>query len=549
WKASKEKEKTNYFMSLLTLWIKSGDQKSRIILDSGALAHIFNDRRFFEHLEEGEFNVIKTVKQDATFPIKGKGTVRLTWGKSSITLDNCLFVPDIVINLISAGKLDSKGCILHSARSRFTVSKNGKPDLKGSINNGLYSVNNPSSIGPDKLPLINMTSPKESLQEIHEKYGHASIQRIGTLLDDSFSSTERDSFECKSCVLAKITKQPFNAESAIANKPFERIHLDLIGPIKPESSLKHQFILTVVDNHSGYLAGFPLVHKDDTTDILINLLKTEQMRRGYFPSLICSDGGGEFMGNRLVSRAERANRTIIESMRATLTCSKIPKRFWHKILKSCCLSLNQIQKRGQLSTPWEVIHGKSFPKNLLRPIGTPAIIFNLTRSKGRKFNPKGEEGRLIGFNVSLQSFRLVTQSGRVVETKHVRFLKMETSNLNLELDDNLLVGVESQSEEIPPTANPAPPLDHRENNDVDQEGSGTSLEEDSVSNSDIENQLTQRDPMPQPQPPTTTRTLRDRSLLKPPTRYGFHHYYEPNTFESAIRCNDAKHWKQAIEKE
>ncbi|KNZ57848.1 uncharacterized protein VP01_2059g3, partial [Puccinia sorghi] len=262
WKASKEKEKTNYFMSLLTLWIKSSDQKSRIILDS-----------------------------DATFPIKGKGTVRLTWGKSLITLDNCLFVPDIVINLIRAGKLDSKGCILHSERSRFTVSKNGKPALKGSINNGLYSVNNPSLIGPDKLPLINMTSPKESLQEILEKYGHTSIQRIGTLLDDSFSRTERDSFECKYCVLAKITKQPFNVESPIVNKPFEHIHLDLIGPIKPESSLKHQFILTVVNNHSGYLAGFPLVHKDDTTDILINLLKTEQMQRGYFPSLICSDGG------------------------------------------------------------------------------------------------------------------------------------------------------------------------------------------------------------------------------------------------------------------
>ncbi|KNZ58094.1 hypothetical protein VP01_199g1 [Puccinia sorghi] len=50
-------------------------------------------------------------------------------------------------------------------------------------------------------------------------------------------------------------------------------------------------------------------------------------------------------------------------------------------------------------------------------------------------------------------------------------------------------------------------------------------------------------------PTITSRTLRDRSLLKPPTRYGFHHYYEPNTFESAIRCTNAKYWKEAIEKE
>jgi hypothetical protein len=46
-----------------------------------------------------------------------------------------------------------------------------------------------------------------------------------------------------------------------------------------------------------------------------------------------------------------------------------------------------------------------------------------------------------------------------------------------------------------------------------------------------------------------TRTLRDRSQIKPPVRYGFHHYYEPNTFESAIRCFDSKFWKEAIEKE
>jgi hypothetical protein len=43
--------------------------------------------------------------------------------------------------------------------------------------------------------------------------------------------------------------------------------------------------------------------------------------------------------------------------------------------------------------------------------------------------------------------------------------------------------------------------------------------------------------------------LRDRSTIKPPVRFGFHHYYEPNTFESAIRCADEKFWKIAIEKE
>ncbi|KNZ54014.1 hypothetical protein VP01_3075g2 [Puccinia sorghi] len=433
WKASKEKEKENYFISLLTLWIESGDPKTRIILDSGASAHIFNDTRFFEKIELGNFDVIKTGKQGATMPIEGKGTVRLTWGKCSITLENCLYVPTIVINLISAGELDSKGCSLVAKNSKFKVSKNGELAFEGKINNGLYSVKNPDAVGPKSTPAAHTTSTQESLREIHEKLGHASIQRIEPLLDNSISRAEKDAFECKSCVVSKISKQPFNMTSELATKPFDRIHLDLMGPIKPMSSLKHQFILTIVDNYSGYLAGFPLVNKDDTTDVLISVLESENNRRGYYPSLICSDGGGEFVGHR----AERANQTIVESMRATINSSGIQKRFWHEILKSCCLGLNQIPRKNQTQSPWELIHGKSFPLNFLRPVGTPAVVLILNKTKGRKLDPKGEEGHLAGFNVALRSYRIITPYGKVIESKHVRFLKKPDITEPVDLDDTV----------------------------------------------------------------------------------------------------------------
>ncbi|KNZ56161.1 hypothetical protein VP01_2480g2 [Puccinia sorghi] len=388
-------------------------------------------------------------------PIKGKGTVPVMWGKSSITLDNCLFVPDIVINLISAGELDSKSCTFHSENSKFTVSRDGKVSLKGTVKNGMYSVNNLTSVGALKIQ--------------SRKY--------------------RDLFQCKSCVLAKITKQSFKAESKIVDKPFECLHLDLVGPIKPESSLKHCFILSVVDNHLVYLAGFPLVHKEDTTDVLITLLENEKVRRGYFPMMICSDGGGEFIGNRVVSflnknhiqrlisephhpehngRAERANKTIVESIYATLDCSKICKRFWHEVLKSFCIGLNQIPQRGQSISPWEILHGKPFPTNLLRPIGTPAIILNMTRVKGRKFNSKGEEGQFLGYNVPLHSYRLVTQSGRVVKAKHVRFLKRVDQHHRIDLDNEIqfFPEEESQLEPLPQPVNPTPAVDHRGNDHV-----------------------------------------------------------------------------------
>ncbi|KNZ54453.1 hypothetical protein VP01_2942g1 [Puccinia sorghi] len=576
WKAGREnKEKSeNYFMSLLTLWIESGDPNSRIILDSGASGHIFNDLKFFDDVELGNFDFIKTGKKDATLPIRGKGSVVLTWGTKSVKLENCLYVPDIVINLISAGQLVNNGCTLYSGNHKFTVKKGSQPAFGGKITNGLFSVDNPDSVGKSSSTMANLSEISESLQELHERFGHASVQRIAHLSKTKFSNSELSSFECKSCVLSKITKQAFKFESELAKKPFERLHLDIVGPIKPESSLKHNYILTVVDNYLGYLAGFPLVHKNDTTDALIDLLEAEKKRRGYYPSLICSDGGGEFTGIRLVQyltrnhirrlisepyhpehngRAERANRTIVESVRATIMSSGIQKRFWHEVLKSCCLALNQIPKKGQTDSPWEILHGRKFPSDYLKPIGTPAVILQMPRKeKSWKFNPKGEEGVLVGFNVSLVSYRILTPFGKVIETKHVRFLKKDSQNLNFDLDELVEAKAPLESETTGDNSrdeNPAEeaPSTHRENENNSEAEELSSINEDE----EVENQLT-HDTQPQqeniPSPPTSTRVLRDRSQIKPPSPKNWYEtltawlnslgFYESNCDPCLYICDD-----------
>ncbi|KNZ63834.1 hypothetical protein VP01_1095g1 [Puccinia sorghi] len=285
WKKDKEKSQVNYYMSLVTLWINHGDSKSRIILDSGASAHIFNHERYFVKLDVKDHDVIKTGKEDATLPIKGIGDVVLQWSGHCLKLTNCLFVPDIVINLISPGCLDEKGCSLTAKGGRFRVKKATDVVVQGFINNGLYSVDEPISVGNiDRVETVHVTT----LQEIHESFGHASLGRLNQFIPSSFSQSEKSTFECKSCAVSKITKQPFKGISATATKSFDKIHLDLIGPLDPPSREGYKFILTVVDNYSGYLAGFPLKNKDGTSDVLINLLDNEERRLGYYPTLIAN---------------------------------------------------------------------------------------------------------------------------------------------------------------------------------------------------------------------------------------------------------------------
>ncbi|KNZ46553.1 hypothetical protein VP01_7173g1, partial [Puccinia sorghi] len=260
-------------------------------------------------------------------------------------------------------------------------------------------------------------------------------------------------FECKDCILSKITKQSFNLESHRASKVFERIHLDLIGPIIPQSKIGSQFILTLVDNYSGYVAGFPIAHKDDTTDISD-----------------LSDGGGEFTGSRLVAyldknhirrltsepyhpehngRAERANCTIVEAMRATFRSSGVSKSYWHELVKSVCFALNQIPRKDQQNLPWELVHGYSIPATYLKPLGTQTVTLTMKRVQGKKFEAKGAEGLLIGYNVLLRSYRILLKSGAVIESKHVRFLRNSDSKVTV--SDN----VEFMPEEQPASNSPA----------------------------------------------------------------------------------------------
>ncbi|KNZ46629.1 hypothetical protein VP01_7105g1, partial [Puccinia sorghi] len=201
---------------------------------------------------------------------------------------------------MSAGVLLQKGCEITPKKENFKVSKDGIARFRGKVENNLFAVENPNTVGGSVTHASNFSQPQSNfLRSIHEKFGHTSLQRLGPFIPSSISKAERDGFECKACTLSKITKQPFKEESAPASKVFTRIHLGIIGPIDPESKIKSRYILTLVNNYSGYLAGFLLGKKDETTEVLINFLEAENKRRGYFPNQICSDGGGEFTGNRL----------------------------------------------------------------------------------------------------------------------------------------------------------------------------------------------------------------------------------------------------------
>ncbi|KNZ45217.1 hypothetical protein VP01_8378g1 [Puccinia sorghi] len=66
--------------------------------------------------------------------------------------------------------------------------------------------------------------------------------------------------------------------------------------------------------------------------------------------------------------------------------------------------------------------------------------------KGRKLDLKGEEGILVGFTVALQSYHIITRFGKVIKTKHVKFLKksIPASTMSIDLDSPLKLAPEDK---------------------------------------------------------------------------------------------------------
>lgn len=230
-------------------------------------------------------NAVKTVKEGASLNIKGRGTVQLCWKDFTLQISNCFYLPEVTINLLSAGALNQAGCTLTAGRDTFSVTHNNSKIFGGSIVNNLYSIPPPAfdqNILKNYAKSCFLKTAKAELMKIHENFGHTSLTRLSPFIQH-IPGAVCSNFQCINCISCNITKSSFNQSSNPITKVFNRIHLDLIGPLRPQSKWGCRFALTLVDNASGYLAAFPLMSKDKNAKILIDLIKKNSKREVTTP--------------------------------------------------------------------------------------------------------------------------------------------------------------------------------------------------------------------------------------------------------------------------
>lgn len=87
--------------------------------------------------------MIKAGNEGAELKIKGRGTVVLIWDNFTLELSNMFYVPNLTINLISAGALNQSRCLLKASKKQFKVSRDGRRVFGGNIVDNLYMLDTP----------------------------------------------------------------------------------------------------------------------------------------------------------------------------------------------------------------------------------------------------------------------------------------------------------------------------------------------------------------------------------------------------------------------
>ena len=187
----------------------------------------------------------------------------------------------------------------------------------------------------------------------------------------------------------RIPKVPLQ-KMPLIDPPFNRVAVDLVGPISPPSENGHQFILTLVDYATRYPEAIALKRIDTPTvaEALVDMFS-----RLGIPEEILSDLGTQFVTecmeevSRLLSirhltttpyhpmcngLVERFNGTLKAMLKKL--CAEQPRQ-WHRFINALLFAYREVPQESTGFSPFELLYGPTVrgPMHILKELWTENV--------------------------------------------------------------------------------------------------------------------------------------------------------------------------------
>ena len=437
------------------------------ILDSGATSHICSNRALFSTIEP--YTVPLRWGTASQIQTTGKGTIKIKFDSTqqTVKITDCLYVPEIGVNLLSIGALDSKGLKAEFGSGSVQISTQ-----KRVIATGYYH---------NRLPTFRTSTLHEKAHLVREdpKIWHKRLAHVGPIalkhLPEAVTGcrftavTKKSSDICDICVQAKQTAIVSRKPSTPVEGYLDKVHSDICGPLNQRTFRGYRYIATFIDTATRYAEIAPLKTKDEVYDEFRKFVIREETQTGLKLKHLHSDNGPEYKNGTFQEffddegilatyaapytheqhgLAEKFNRTLLDKVRALLFQAQVPKSYWADAAIAACYIYNRTPHSSkEFKTPYELKFNKKPDISNLKIWGSIAYRKD---PHAKKLDPKVIMGILIGYG-SNQYKILDPRSKRVTWARDVIIKEGSFYKNKEDIDDSteeLAVQYDSESTEI-----------------------------------------------------------------------------------------------------
>lgn len=437
------------------------------ILDSGATHSMSPHRALFDSLTPVEGEGIR-IADGSVLPVLGKGTVPVTifinGEKHQLRMSEVRYVPGLAAQLLSTHALTAKGAKVTMTKSHAEISIKGLDGVialrrAGPKRDGCY-VLRPIDPATGKALIAFNGDSVVTWPGLHERLGHirsdgldaaANVHRAngGTIVGPRV-------FACEPCLEGKFAEPPrARIDDHPATRAGERIHMDVVGPIRPMTIYKNRFIVTIIDAYTRYAITVATPdHKAATvTPIVVNALKWFSTQTNAPVTSLRCDRAREFLDagfkkaiaelgvsieytaaasphqNGLV---ERFNRTLKETVRTWHISSGVAARMWQYASDMATFAYNRRPHHAlDWKSPLERLTGQTPDYKEMRPFGTIGFYGDHNRlvrtgkvSAPQSLDARGRKCVLLAYEGSTKKYVVLDVTSRkIVVTSRIRWLE------------------------------------------------------------------------------------------------------------------------------
>ena len=370
-------------------------------------------------------------------------------------------MPDLATNLFSVREADRAGGEIQFYGGGVTVMKDGILVAACRVNKDEQyelSLAPPTKGGEGGAPsaanvAYGRANPVGDLW--HRRFGHLGYQNVHrvskVMTGMRVKSTDTKvaiRAICEPCVKARMHVRPHGKGERAARR-LQRLCVDLIGPILPQSGGGAVHVLTVIDDCTGMSFVTPLKTKAAAGAGLrawINFLENQTPDK---VKVIRTDGAKEILNNDTMQQfltdkgimaetsapywpkqngnAERHNQVLLEPTRAMLLGADVPLTNWAEAMVAATFLINRSPTPDGKETPYERFYGSQPDVSMLRVWGCKAYAKRPPKQDG-KLGSRVVMGHLVGYAPGGHAWRIRSATtGAIMTRRDVEFDDTATS--------------------------------------------------------------------------------------------------------------------------